>query len=107
MAGRGPKGDDALGGGIGQRTLDPSAIALAKSICPGLRAELDDLISPRSELIYTIRPPPELIPYTAELAQSVGSDLLVRPYWGRRLAYTSSGTGGGCSKTIVRHGSSS
>lgn len=73
--------------------IDPSAIALAKSACPSLRAELDDLLSPRielydgSDLIYAIRPPPELIPHAAGLARSVGSDLLIRPYWGEEAGF--------------------
>jgi uncharacterized UPF0146 family protein len=45
----------------------------------------DDVLDPDMEiyegcgLIYSIRPPPELIPYIAEVAKSVGADLLVRP----------------------------
>ncbi|MEM2989430.1 MAG: UPF0146 family protein [Candidatus Bathyarchaeia archaeon] len=73
--------------------IDPSAIEFARSSCPGLRAELDDLLSPRIELyegvdlIYAIRPPPELIPYAAGLARRVGSDLLVRPHWGEEAGF--------------------
>jgi uncharacterized UPF0146 family protein len=45
----------------------------------------DDVLDPDMEiyegcgLIYSIRPPPELIPYIAEVAKNVGANLLVRP----------------------------
>jgi hypothetical protein len=73
--------------------IDPGAIASIKSLCPRIRAELDDLLSPRIELyegadlLYAIRPPPELIPYAAELAKRVRSDLLIRPYWGEEAGF--------------------
>lgn len=45
----------------------------------------DDLLEPKLELysdsalIYSIRPPPELLPYIEELAYVVGADLIIRP----------------------------
>lgn len=51
----------------------------------GLRVEFDDVRSPRLELyggaqaIYSVRPPPELIPPLKRLANRLVVDLLVKP----------------------------
>lgn len=45
----------------------------------------DDVLNPDMEiysgagLIYSIRPPPELVPYIEEVARKAGADLLIRP----------------------------
>lgn len=45
----------------------------------------DDILNPDLEiysgagLIYSIRPPPELVPYIEKIAQKAGADLIVRP----------------------------
>lgn len=45
----------------------------------------DDVLNPDIEiydgsgLIYSIRPPPELVPYIEEVARKVGADLIIRP----------------------------
>jgi uncharacterized UPF0146 family protein len=45
----------------------------------------DDVLNPKMEiyrgcgLIYSIRPPPELVPYIEKIAQNVGADLVIRP----------------------------
>ncbi len=47
---------------------------------------VDDVMNPRIEvyegasLIYSIRPPPEIVPYIKRLAGYVGSDVLIRPF---------------------------
>lgn len=52
----------------------------------GIEFFLDDVTNPRMEiylnssLIYSIRPPPEIVPYIVEIARKVNSDLLVRPF---------------------------
>ena len=51
----------------------------------GLNAEIDDILNPRielyqkSNLIYSIRPPMELINPMAKLAEKVGADILIFP----------------------------
>jgi len=51
----------------------------------GIRAIVDDIFKPHweiyegADLIYSIRPPFELIPKLAELGRSVGADVLVVP----------------------------
>lgn len=45
----------------------------------------DDILKPNislymgSGLIYSIRPPPELIPYIEKIAQKTGADLIIKP----------------------------
>ena len=45
----------------------------------------DDILDPNMEiyagvgLIYSIRPPPELIPYIEKIAQKTGAELIIRP----------------------------
>jgi len=45
----------------------------------------DDVLNPDmdiyrgSGLIYSIRPPPELLPYIEKIAQKAGADLIIRP----------------------------
>ncbi|MEM2908279.1 MAG: UPF0146 family protein [Candidatus Hadarchaeales archaeon] len=52
---------------------------------PGVRFERDDVTNPRlrvyegADLIYAMRPPPELQPYLLKLARKVGADLIVKP----------------------------
>ena len=52
----------------------------------GIDFVLDDVTNPRieiymnSSLIYSIRPPPEIVPYMIKIAKIVKSDLLVRPF---------------------------
>jgi len=51
----------------------------------GLNAEIDDILDPRielyqkSNLIYSIRPPMELINPMAKVAEKVGADILIFP----------------------------
>ena len=51
----------------------------------GLRVILDDITEPdislysSVDLIYSLRPPPELIPYMRRLARSVSADVIVKP----------------------------
>jgi uncharacterized UPF0146 family protein len=45
----------------------------------------DDVLNPKMEiyrdagLIYSIRPPPELVPYIEKIAKEAGADLVIRP----------------------------
>ena len=47
---------------------------------------LDDVTNPKlevysgSSLVYSIRPPPEIVPYIVKVGKSVGADVLVRPF---------------------------
>ena len=51
----------------------------------GLNAEIDDILNPRielyqkSDLIYSIRPPMELINPMSKVAEKVGADILIFP----------------------------
>jgi uncharacterized UPF0146 family protein len=51
----------------------------------GLTVIEDDVTNPRSaeyegvNLIYSLRPPPELIPYMVRLARYLSSDLIIKP----------------------------
>ena len=51
----------------------------------GLNAEIDDILNPRielyqkSNLIYSIRPPMELISPMSKIAEKVGADILIFP----------------------------
>lgn len=62
-----------------------------------LHVELDDIISPRlqvysgSSLIYSLRTPPELVPYIVKVAKVVGADTLIRPLSGEEAGFDFSG----------------
>ncbi len=51
----------------------------------GLSVILDDIIEPdfslysSVDLIYSLRPPPEIIPYIIRLAKAVSADVIVKP----------------------------
>ena len=51
----------------------------------GLRVVLDDITEPdfslytSVDLIYSLRPPPELVPYMIRLAHAVSADMIVKP----------------------------
>ena len=51
----------------------------------GLEIVIDDITQPDLwlymglDFIYSVRPPPELVPYMAHLAEAVSADLLVKP----------------------------
>lgn len=53
--------------------------------CPDLVVIRDDVMQPdlalydKVDLIYSLRPPPELVPYMEQLAEKVSSDLIVKP----------------------------
>jgi len=61
----------------------------------GLQFFVDDITAPEAnryrgvELLYALRPPPELVPYMATLARALPADLIVKPlasdHVGRRL----------------------
>ncbi len=62
---------------------DPEAVEYLGRL--GFKAVRDDVARPdprlygSADLIYSIHPPPELIPHLIRLAESVGSDLMVKP----------------------------
>lgn len=66
--------------------VDTERLTQAKEACPGLELACDNVLEPRPEvyegadLIYSIRPLPELVPEIFRLALRVGCDLLIRPY---------------------------
>lgn len=51
----------------------------------GIEVVIDDITKPdlylycELDFIYSVRPPPELVPYMARLAEAVSADLLVKP----------------------------
>jgi uncharacterized UPF0146 family protein len=51
----------------------------------GLKVIVDDITKPDIsqytgvELLYSLRPPPELVPYMVRLARTLSTDLIVRP----------------------------
>ena len=52
---------------------------------PGLNVVVDDITEPElslyrgMKLIYSMRPPPELIPYMKRLARLISADLILKP----------------------------
>ncbi len=48
----------------------------------------DDVFNPNyaiyrgAKLIYSIRPPPEIVPYIVSLAEKIGADVLIKPLYG-------------------------
>jgi uncharacterized UPF0146 family protein len=53
--------------------------------CKGLRVIVDDLLKPDLmvykgvQLLYSLRPPVELVPYIKKLAKDIFSDLIIKP----------------------------
>jgi len=62
--------------------IDVRAIDIGPSTSDVIK---DDVLNPDMEiyegcgLIYSIRPPQELVPYIEEVARSAGADLIIRP----------------------------
>ena len=65
--------------------IDRVKLATIKKECIELEPVYDDIFKPQwmfyagADLLYSIRPPPEMIPEIMKLALKVGSDLLIRP----------------------------
>ena len=69
--------------------LDIGVQVFATDIRPfkyiGLKVVMDDITTPDLsaytdiDLLYSLRPPPELIPYMVRLARTLSSDLIVKP----------------------------
>lgn len=63
---------------------------------PWLNVAYDDVFNPRLEiyegasLIYSIRPPPEMVPAMVKIALIVKSDLLIRPLTGEEAGFNAS-----------------
>ncbi|MEM3897719.1 MAG: UPF0146 family protein, partial [Nitrososphaerota archaeon] len=63
--------------------IDPEAVKELNQM--GIKAFIDDIFKPNekvyegADLIYSIRPPSELIPKLAELGRKVGTDVLIIP----------------------------
>lgn len=61
-------------------------LAIAKKAYPEIKTVLDDILKPRlkiyekADLIYSLRPPPEMVHDILELASKVGCDVLIRPF---------------------------
>ncbi len=72
---------------------DEEKLAYAKKVCPELEPVLDDILNPQvkvyegADLIYSIRPPPELISEILKLVLKIGCGLLIRPYPGEEGGY--------------------
>lgn len=58
---------------------------IAVDISPERGVIRDDILQPREEiykgadLVYAVRPPPDLLPYLEAIAKRVGADLIIRP----------------------------
>ena len=67
--------------------IDRVKLATIKEECVELEPVYDNIFEPQlmfyvgADLIYSIRPPPEMVPEIMKLALKVGSDLLIRPYF--------------------------
>lgn len=69
--------------------LDRGVDVFATDIYPffykGIKVFRDDVLSPDTsmfagiELIYSMRPPPELVPYMKKLADTISADLIIKP----------------------------
>jgi uncharacterized protein len=52
---------------------------------PGFRVYTDDITSPEfslydgTEVLYSMRPPPELVPYMIILAKTIAADIIIKP----------------------------
>jgi len=61
-------------------------LATIKKACPEIEVVCDDVFNPRmkvyekADLIYSLRPPPEMVRDIMKLASKVGCDVLIRPY---------------------------
>lgn len=73
--------------------IDREKLAKIKEKYTNLEPVYDDIFTPQlnlysgAELIYSIRPPPELVPEIRKLALTLGSDLLIRPYFNEEGDY--------------------
>ena len=71
--------------------LDRGINVFATDILPfpyrGLKVIVDDITCPDLslydgiDLIYSMRPPPELLPYMARLAKTISADLIIKPLY--------------------------
>ncbi len=65
-----------------RQNVDVKAVDISPSLSDVIK---DDVLNPKMEiykgcgLIYSIRPPPELVPYIEKIAQNAGADLIIRP----------------------------
>ncbi|MHA1722827.1 MAG: UPF0146 family protein [Candidatus Baldrarchaeia archaeon] len=65
--------------------IDPQIIQQIEQQYPQIKTIKDDITKPNiklyqnTDLIYSIRPPPELTPYLLKLAKKVGASLMIRP----------------------------
>jgi len=90
--------------------VDEEKIEYVKEACPTLEVVRDDILAPRfdvykaAELIYSMRPPPELVPELVKLASKADCDLLIRPYSGEVAGYSFSQMDGW---KIVKHNTAS
>ena len=67
--------------------IDRMKLATIKEEYVELEPVYDDIFEPQlmiyagADLLYSIRPPPEMIPEIMKMALNVGSDLLIRPFF--------------------------
>jgi uncharacterized UPF0146 family protein len=67
------------------RGVDVSATDIYPFLYKGIKVFRDDVLSPDTsmfagiELIYSMRPPPELVPYMKKLADTISADLIIKP----------------------------
>lgn len=67
--------------------IDKVKLATIKKEYVELEPVYDDIFEPQwiiyagADLLYSIRPPPEMIPEIMKMALNVGSDLLIRPFF--------------------------
>lgn len=67
------------------RGVDVFATDIYSFLYKGAKVYRDDVVSPDTsiyagiELIYSMRPPPELVPYMKKLADTISADLIIKP----------------------------
>jgi len=71
--------------GLQKRGVNICATDIRPFVHQGLNVFLDDVTTPKLsfyqgiDLLYSMRPPAELVPYIAELAKTIGADAIVKP----------------------------
>lgn len=68
-----------------QRGVQVFATDIRQFHYSGLKVIVDDIVEPNlsaytpADLIYSLRPPPELVPYMTQLARRLSTDLIIKP----------------------------
>jgi uncharacterized UPF0146 family protein len=66
--------------------VDKEKLIYVRKLCPNLELMHENILEPHlkvyydANLVFSIRPPPELVPELFRLSQRVGCNILIRPY---------------------------